>query len=657
MFDSEIFQRILTEYKKGFADVHWIAKWEAIKGFLDNWNIDSNNFSEMLNVSFEQSKGLFNPRPSSPLDIIKTFAKSSPEEVRSMFRNLFDEKLDIIERINSFKQEADSLLKKYGKPGNHHFQDENAITTYLWLRYPDKYYRFMFREVSRVSKTLKSTYSFKQGDYANNIKSFLKLYNEINLALLKDVELINILHSHLTDSCYPDPNLNTLTIDFCNYIFNNNRQFKFNDIWSPSYYNPGFTVEQWVDLLNNPEIFDKNSLEIMKRMKDNNGQGTCTELANKYGETLDFYRNVPPKLAKRIHEKTNCPILMHDDKPSDWFTILFLGRDAPNEQPGCYIWKLRDELSAALDKIDLSNVNLYSDKKITDLETPPVAFSTYSRNEFLNEVFMSEEKYDRLCNVLKNKMNIILQGAPGVGKTFAARRLAWSLMGKKDDDRIELVQFHQNYSYEDFVMGYKPSEDGFKLKEGVFYRFCKKAEEQPEKDFFFIIDEINRGNLSKIFGELLMLIEKDYRGTTITLPYSDEQFSVPKNLYIIGMMNTADRSLAMIDYALRRRFSFIEMEPAFESKGFTDYQKQLNNAKFNELINKIKDLNQEITEDKTLGKGFCIGHSYFCGQKPCTEEWLRSIVEYDILPMLNEYWFDEPNKVEKWSKVLLGIFR
>ena len=152
---------------------------------------------------------------------------------------------------------------------------------------------------------------------------------------------------------------------------------------------------------------------------------------------------------------------------------------------------------------------------------------------------------------------LILQGAPGVGKTFTARRLAYSVMGEKDDSRIEFVQFHQNYSYEDFVMGYKPSGDGFELKYGIFYRFCLKAANQPDKDFFFIIDEINRGNMSKIFGELLMLIERDYRGTKATLAYNGMSFSVPKNLYIIGMMNTADRSLAMIDYALRRRFRLV----------------------------------------------------------------------------------------------------
>ena len=152
----------------------------------------------------------------------------------------------------------------------------------------------------------------------------------------------------------------------------------------------------------------------------------------------------------------------------------------------------------------------------------------YDKAAFLDEVYMTEGKYDTLVAVLKNKKNIILQGAPGVGKTFAAKRLAYSIMGKKDESRIEFVQFHQNYSYEDFMMGYKPVNDGFELKYGIFYRFCQKAANQPDKDFFFIIDEINRGNMSKIFGELLMLIERDYRGTKATLAYNGMTFSVPK---------------------------------------------------------------------------------------------------------------------------------
>ena len=230
------------------------------------------------------------------------------------------------------------------------------------------------------------------------------------------------------------------------------------------------------------------------------------------------------------------------------------------------------------------------------------------------------------------------------------------MMGEKDDSRIELIQFHQNYSYEDFILGYKPFDDGFKLTRGIFYNFCLRAANHPDKDYFFIIDEINRGNMSKIFGELMMLIENDYRGTKAMLAYSGMPFSVPKNLYLIGMMNTADRSLAMIDYALRRRFSFFEMEPGFNSDGFKKYQDRFENEIFETLIETIKQLNREIANDNSLGKGFRIGHSYFCGQDGCSVEWMKQVVYYDIIPMLEEYWFDEPKKLQHWANQMSGIF-
>lgn len=290
-----------------------------------------------------------------------------------------------------------------------------------------------------------------------------------------------------------------------------------------------------------------------------------------------------------------------------------------------------------------------------------VAYDPYTEDDFLKEVFMQPDEYRKLKTQLLNKKNIILQGAPGVGKTFSARRLAFSIMGKKDTSRMEVIQFHQNYSYEDLIMGYRPNDNGgFDLKSGVFYSFCKKAQAAPENEpYFFIIDEINRGNLSKAFGELFMLIEKDYRGQqhAIKLAYKDEMFFVPKNLHIIGMMNTADRSLAMIDYALRRRFSFFEMKPGFASDGFKSYLKSNNSKEFEDVIKGIIDLNKVIKDDESLGSGFCIGHSYFCTEDTVNKDWLKNVIEFDICPMLSEYWFDKTDKYGIESAKLHGILK
>ena len=292
------------------------------------------------------------------------------------------------------------------------------------------------------------------------------------------------------------------------------------------------------------------------------------------------------------------------------------------------------------------------ESEVDPVELEPLDYPAYTKEDFLSEVFFDEDAYDTMVGVLKNKKNIILQGAPGVGKTFVAKRLAYSIMGVKDVERVMMVQFHQSYSYEDFIMGFRPSLTGFELKKGAFYNFCKTAADDSDNDYFFIIDEINRGNLSKIFGELFMLVENDKRGSRnkLQLLYSDELFYIPENVYIIGMMNTADRSLAMMDYALRRRFAFIDLRPAFRSEQFKAYRASLNNRRFDSLIQCVENLNEKIASDDSLGEGFCIGHSYFCNLKSdeLDGKKLSNIVEFELIPMLKEYWFDEPSKVNEW---------
>lgn len=798
MFDEFRLKEALVSYKRDFAQKLWPNekyKWQAVKCFQLNWDVNATDFAEMLKKSLSATANLLASVNNFPARMIQKFAEIVPEEVRAMYIELFDESKDVYERINSFKLKSSILLERYGNGAAQHYQNENSISTYLWLRYPDKYYIFKLSEVKVVASELESDYRFKKGAYADNIHNFYALYNEICAELQKDDELRNMLAAQVDSTCYSDPEMRTLTIDVGFYIsqyYSKRNDEPAADEWWPTDYSPAISTEEWIALLNDAEVFIPSSLEIMKRMLDYGGKATCTQLSVKYGETKNFYNSGSVALARRVAERTGCPVMQRDTGDPRWWTILYVGKDAGKDEEGSYIWKLRDELESALRQVDLSEVSLYakSDDEGTDgfhcwwltakpkiwsfSDTPvgevmsyslynengnkrrifqnfldakagdmiigyeatpvlkivaiarvtaeqdgeklyfekveglasPIDYQTlrecpelermeffqnpqgslfkltrgeydfimdiirdenpvqqeaandpYTSEDFLREVYMTSADYTKIQAVLRNKKNIILQGAPGVGKTFAAKRLAWSMMGEIDESRVEFVQFHQNYSYEDFVMGYKPVEDGFELRNGIFYRFCQRAANQPDKDFFFIIDEINRGNMSKIFGELLMLIERDYRGTKATLAYNGLPFSVPKNLYIIGMMNTADRSLAMIDYALRRRFSFFDMEPGFDSEGFRQYQASLNNETLNALVERVKDLNKEIAADKSLGKGFCIGHSYFCGQDTCTDEWLDSIVNYDILPMLSEYWFDDTAKLQRWENILRGVLQ
>lgn len=327
------------------------------------------------------------------------------------------------------------------------------------------------------------------------------------------------------------------------------------------------------------------------------------------------------------------------------------------EHPGDAATKTLTDITPYRDYVEKLEVLVTGDVE-PGPPVPTTPLPSYDKAAFLSDVYLSETGYDRLRSLLLRKKNAILAGPPGVGKTFAAKRLAYSILGVKDPSRIQTVQFHQSYSYEDFMMGYRPTETGgFTLAEGAFYRFCEEARaDDDDQPYFFIIDEINRGNISKIFGELLMLIEADKRGQDLRLVYKNETFSVPANVHIIGMMNTADRSLAVLDYALRRRFGFFQMPPGFHSAGFTRWQQEAGSPTLDRLITVVVDLNKTITDDPALGHGFAIGHSYLTrpSGSDADDAWLYSVVEDELIPLLDEYWFDEPIKAEEWAGRLRG---
>ena len=484
-----------------------------------------------------------------------------------------------------------------------------------------------------------------------NIAGGFKFYNGIRAVIAKDDELDTMLKNALEQNCYPDFTKTTMTVDVGFFI--------------SRFYKQDRPVE--LESLHSDAKFSKWYAPVIETLYKMGGSGRRSEVHQKiiedYGITDEELSTVnttgSPQVLNDIDWARNYLVYedLVDNSESGIWSLTDLGKEIiiTEELAGKITakWikiKTAEQQHRYVPDIDLSSYYRYREVQ------EQIINHLYTKEDFLEEVYISEEKYEVLTALLRYNKNLILQGAPGVGKTFAAKRLAYSIMGEMDAPRVELVQFHQNYSYEDFVMGYRPDGNGFKLTEGIFYKFCRKAAEDPEKDYFFIIDEINRGNMSRIFGELLMLIEKDYRGTSVRLAYNGENFSVPQNVYLIGMMNTADRSLAMIDYALRRRFKFFEMEPGFYSDGFKAYQESLHNETFDALIDMVIDLNREIKKDDSLGNGFCIGHSYFCGQDECTEEWMKAVVYYDIIPMLQEYWFDDRQKVQHWENLLSGVF-
>lgn len=779
-------RQLLVNYKSHFPK-HWEDekyKWKAVKHFQDCWDIEAENFGEMFQKATEQTYNLLVSNHAYPRNMMINFAKADDAFVRQMFRNLYDESQTIAARVDSFQTAAEEMRVKYDDgTWRNHYQNTNAISTYLWLMYPDRYYIYKYEHIRDMSVELDSEYKPKKNGSINSMLGGFQLYDEVNQVICEDEELITMLKNAVDENCYSDPQLKIVTADIGFYLsrifLKEQKEKREEENWFPKEYSPNIAVEEWLEMLHDRSVFTLSALQIMKRMKDYGGQATCTQLSIKYGGTPNFYNSASTALARRVAEKTGCKVMTKDNNSARWWPILYEGKHAGAKESGSYIWRLRSELSKALDMVDLTDISLYGEnapaiwkishgtestgipdinKKIfmernvvvvvhsatkakatskvsqgqnfTDaikkgdyfylcygssiqllgqfigtsaVENPemmdgwyereyrviarthntavyngtkkwwtpndnstcvkvgeseytlfenlilqpyfdmnvqdlfgadepksywwltanpkiwsfsdikvgeeqsytlynengngnkrrifqnfldvkvgdivigyeanpvkkivaiaeitqsqdgehiyfskkeglstPIEYSAlrectelakmeffvqpngslfkltkgefdfimdmireenpvksenpsirpYTKDDFLSQVFMTEERYDVLEALLRRKKNVILQGAPGVGKTFAAKKLAYAMMGKVDDSRIELVQFHQNYSYEDFVMGYRPDGSGFQLKEGVFYRFCQVAENHPDQEYFFIIDEINRG--------------------------------------------------------------------------------------------------------------------------------------------------------------------
>lgn len=450
-----------------------------------------------------------------------------------------------------------------------------------------------------------------------------------------------------------------------------------NKVWI---YSPGEGANKWSEFYNNGimainwnELGDLTQYETKEEIRKILSENRDTSNKNNALANWEFANEI--QIGDIIYAKKGKNIIvgkgivesdyMYDEERQDYKSYRKVKWIYNQEK------NIKDQLGEQLANKTLTDVTKYTDfvNKLNSLYEDRMNINnTYTKYDFLNEVFISEEQYDTIINTLMRKKNIILQGAPGVGKTFCAKKIMYSLMNEKDDSRIEVVQFHQSYSYEDFIQGYRPNNEGkFTLKNGVFYNLvneaCKEynraklANEEPKK-FCIIIDEINRGNLSKVFGELMMLIESDKREKkwSLNLTYSDTKFYIPENLYIIGTMNTADRSLSMVDYALRRRFAFINLQPAFNNEKFKQYlveKEKLDKQIVEDLINKYIKLNDYIKE--TLGKDFMIGHSYFIGQQldiDNFDEIYRDIVNYEIKPLLEEYYYDDDEKIERALEII-----
>lgn len=693
-------QEAVAYYKENFAAC-WADekyKWIAVKHFQDTWDIEAEDFANMLENAFSKTNNLLQGGMYYAYKMLCTLAKQNPEKMRSLFRMLYDEKLLMVDRLQPFRDGCDEMMEEYRKnaedpkKAKNHYQDLRALCVYLTFRYPEKYYLFKYKMYAdfknltdyHETSTEKDSEIRKYDNYARMCKTVLDI-------VMEDPELREMQKKQVESEldCYSDPGFHLLAQTII-YVNNGREDEKATTskpskgaavadedvktvrywIYSPGdgaaiwneCYDGGFMAIGWDPIGDLSKYDSKDDMkQVMKERID-----PSKSYMNAAHATWQFVNEMKPGdivfAKKGMHVIIGRGIVeseyRFDSSRERYKNIRRVNWTDKGEwpHPGQAVMKTLTDITAYTDYVEKLN-SLFESDIVDDIEDEVIEYPIYDAEMFLDEVFMDENSYETLVALVENKKNVILQGAPGVGKTYVAKRLAYSMMGIKDPNRVMMVQFHQSYSYEDFVMGFRPCETGFELRHGVFYNFCKDAEIDSENDYFFIIDEINRGNLSKIFGELFMLIENDKRDVELQLLYADEKFSVPSNVYIIGMMNTADRSLAMLDYALRRRFAFFDMKPGFDSNGFREYRMKLKSEMFDRLIHCVEKLNIAIASDESLGEGFCIGHSYFCNLKKVTDQALSGIVEFEIIPLLKEYWFDEPMKVLDWANNLRSALK
>lgn len=793
-------RRVVSQYKESFAA--WFPeeayKWRAVQCFQEHWNPERADFAEMLKESLAQAGNLLDTNYSFPCKMITFFAEKEPDTVRSMFQQLLAPGADIVEQIQRFKQSADTLLAKYQfkESMKQHYQGDRTICTYLFFTQPDRYFLYQYGKLKAFLAETGLQAACKMGD-SQNVLTYQEIANRVLSCVQQDSELLNLFETRragLGSSYYPDPAHHLLTDDI---IYYGSQLYK-SDYWpSLAEYDPEISAEQWLELFVDRSVCTAENLLILKTMQELGGEATCKQLSLQSGGTSAHYNSSMVQPARRVQEKTGCPLVQNENEDQKWWPILFVGRTALPGQPGTYSWKLRDELADAL--------KLLSQKEVND----PMPFAK----------------------------NTILYGPPGTGKTYQTVNYAVAIIeGKsledvqaenheevlkryrqyRQDGRIEFTTFHQSFGYEDFIEGIRPAfaEDteentgdiSYEIADGIFKKFCATAQppavdpkqnpygfsesptiwkvslggtgENPIRDYcmknncirigwddyganvtdetdyriggknvlgaflnrmqvgdivlscysawsidaigvvtgepewhpefdeykrlrtvkwlvqgknigieefrleksltlstvyrlntavetvievlgrhgfsgaapvkgtkgpyVFIIDEINRGNISKIFGELITLIEPSKRlgqseELQAKLPYSHEAFGIPDNVYLLGTMNTADRSIALLDTALRRRFSFVEMMP---DSGVLDGV-EVEGISISGLLTM---LNRRI--EVLFDREHTLGHAFFTPlcQSPSIET-LGEIFRDKVVPLLQEYFYDDYEKI------------
>ena len=749
-FDQNALAEIIAEYKRTFAKHRpdEIYKWEAVKHFQENWQIQSDNFIEMLRKSLSKQLNLLTPYEYMGLIAL---ARKDPLFLRNMFLQLFsDDNTLLAERVVRFLSSAKELANANTTTTLRHNQNERAISVYLFLYKPDEHYLY-----NRVGKFIKFAKKIKysgrmDGTGIDKLISYYAMCDEILEIVRNDDELIMMSADsvrHSTDKYYQDAQYRLLADD----IIWVSKQWDDNPTdWWPDEdeYTPGIDKDQWKQLWGNKTVFINDAKTVVSSFFAFENGATCTQVSQALGRTGEFYNANSVRLAQRVYMETNCE-LPPDESKAKWWPILYVGKSAAKDSAGVYLWKLRRELREALAELDiaapaLNEKNPYSLEKNIILHGPPGTGKTYNSINYAVSIIES-----------KAVQEIQNEEYSEIYKRF---------LGYRNEHLIVFTTFHQSYGYEDFIEGIRPvitideNTGGtenilYEVRDGIFKDFCEStlrgtkrsndevfdtaweglvnatknntgneysftrrtgtkinailidnskfrvnwqsdqnsyndlhkgkirdqwlsetnreslsggsrwlfdarqavinelvskyglrySNENAQKNRVFIIDEINRGNISKVFGELITLIEPSRRigapeELRSKLPYSGIEFGVPDNIYIIGTMNTADRSIAMMDTALRRRFSFIEMQPNPLALAGVDEVEGIN------ISNMLDIMNARIAV--LYDREHTIGHAYFISLKndPSLAK-LAEIFTKKIIPLLQEYFFEDYEKI------------
>ena len=691
--DLSVLDSVLDRYLAHLSETRKdeIYKWEAVKHFKETYNPDVDDFSAMLTDAYQVAgKNKLNLAFGAswfPIGMLDWFSQADRKGTLAALDALYDEGADLRSRMVAFESWAKGMLDRINAdqvaagndPAKNHYQDTRSMSLYLAFMHPESHYLYKTTMYTEVAKFLGIKWP---GNKFDKVIAYREMCEQI-LAYLKETrsDVIEASDATLGELVEYDPAYHMLVQDIVYYIASYDEDYREEDedrLTLPYEETKGEDERgqelealsdesepkgHWL-LVANAKIWSFSELEV--------GARTSYTIYNDKGNPRRIHKNY-------LSAKPGDPIIGYESTPARRI-VAFCEITKEHDDERLYFHKTRDieggltfdqiKGDPVLSKCEFSRnpngsffalteeeyarfiqlLGLEGEAEDEDAISPVATVeedskaSAYTDEKFLSEVFVSEDDLADMKELLKRKKNLILQGSPGTGKTFCAKRLAWTMMGCEDDSRITFVQFHQSTTYDDFVCGYRPDGNGgFQVKEGPFVRACRKAAQDPSRPYFVIIDEINRANISKVLGELLMLIEAGHRRETALITVSNKELSVPDNLYIIGMMNTADRGLALIDYALRRRFVFFDMVPALEHPLFLEKLKERDDPRMVALVDATKKVNEDIAADAALGEGFRIGHSYFCDE--ATDA--RLVLRYELAPLVKEYWFDDPKKMRQ----------